>query len=57
MVKGPWKLIDNNGTLELYNYREDPGELTNLVRQQPAKVQELRTLLDARRAAGEVSAF
>jgi arylsulfatase A-like enzyme len=45
-VRGRWKLIVNNGRPELYDVHADPGELTDLAAAQPAKVAELRALLD-----------
>jgi arylsulfatase A-like enzyme len=47
--KGPWKLIetfDPEG-IELYNLDEDLSETSNLVRQRPDLVNELRQKLDA----------
>lgn len=57
IVKGRWKLIDNHGKLELYDTRRDPGEHDNVLGQHPREAAELRTLLDARTAAGAVSPF
>ncbi len=48
IVSGAWKLISENGTLELYNIKADPNELENLAAKEPAKVEELRVLLDER---------
>ena len=48
IVSGPWKLISENGTLELYNIKADPNELDDRAAREPAKVQELRVLLDER---------
>src|SRR5262249_41566399 len=46
---GDWKLIEwyENGALELYNLRDDPGETKNLAAPKPAKLQELHRLLKA----------
>jgi arylsulfatase A-like enzyme len=46
---GDWKLIEwyEDGGLELYDLRNDPGEQYNLVAQEPAKAQALRTRLAA----------
>ncbi|MCZ6672945.1 MAG: arylsulfatase [Verrucomicrobia bacterium] len=39
---GDWKLVKvNDGPWELYNLKEDPTELNNLVKENPAKVEEL----------------
>jgi len=45
--RGDWKLIEffEDGTLELYNLREDIGETKNVASENPAKVQELHALL------------
>ena len=51
--KGDWKLIvgGKDGTKqELFNLADDPYETTNLAASEPAKVKELRTLLDAEHA-------
>jgi arylsulfatase A-like enzyme len=47
--KGDWKLHEyfEDGGVELYNLRTDPGETTNLAVRQPQKVKELLTLLRA----------
>lgn len=57
VIKGRWKLIHYMGALhypfmpalhdELYDVVADPDERTNLAAQQPAKVGELRALIDA----------
>ena len=57
VVQGRWKLIHYMGALhypfmpalhdELYDVVADPGERANLAIQQPAKLQELRALIDA----------
>jgi arylsulfatase A-like enzyme len=57
VIKGRWKLIDNNGNLELYDTRNDPGERKNVVNQHLEITTELRTLLDRHAAAGAVSPF
>ncbi|MBM4155452.1 MAG: sulfatase [Lentisphaerae bacterium] len=46
---GDWKLIEwyEDGTLELFNLADDPGERNNLVSGNPAKVRELHDLLKA----------
>jgi len=48
LVVGAWKLISENGKLELYNIKADPNELDDLAGKQPAKVEELRLMLEAR---------
>jgi arylsulfatase A len=53
--EGDWKLIENyeDGSLELYNLKDDPSEATDLAAKQPAKVAELRGKLEAwRRKVG-----
>ncbi len=57
IVKGHWKLVDNNATLELYDTHGDPDEHTNVLGQHSQLVTELRKLLDARTAAGAASPF
>jgi len=57
VVKGRWKLVDNHGNLELYDTRHDPDEHDNVLGQHPQVVTDLRTLLDARTAAGAASPF
>lgn len=57
VIQGRWKLIHYMGTLhypympplhdELYDVVADPRERTDLAAQQPAKVRELRALIDA----------
>jgi arylsulfatase A-like enzyme len=46
---GDWKLHEyfEDGTLELYNLRDDIGEKVNLAAKQPAKAKELHALLKA----------
>jgi len=43
MRAGDWKLIEHyeDGALELFNLRDDPGETKNLVTENPAKVKQL----------------
>jgi arylsulfatase A-like enzyme len=45
--RGDWKLIEfyEDGRLELYNLRDDPGEHTNLAARVPERARELRLLL------------
>lgn len=53
--EGDWKLIENyeDGSLELYNLKEDSAEANELAAKQPAKVAELRGKLEAwRRKVG-----
>jgi arylsulfatase A-like enzyme len=48
VISGAWKLIAHDDKLELYDIKRDPNELHDLAAQEPAKVEELRVLLDAR---------
>ncbi len=57
VIKGRWKLIDTNGSLELYDTRADPGERKNLLGQRPEITTELRILLDRHAAAAALSPF
>ena len=53
--EGDWKLLEHyeDGSLELYNLKQDAAEATDLAAQQPAKVAELRGKLEAwRRKVG-----
>jgi arylsulfatase A-like enzyme len=47
MRYGDWKLIEyfENGDLELYNLKNDPGEKTNLAGEMPKKAAELLEML------------
>ena len=51
--RGDWKLIEfyENGRLELYNLRDDPGERTNLAARMPERARELRQALNTWRAS------
>jgi len=53
MRSGDWKLIESfeDGSLELFNLRDDIGETQDLAAEQPAKVQELHARMLAWRAA------
>jgi uncharacterized sulfatase len=46
---GDWKLIEyfEDGHLELYNLKDDPGETTDLAERQPERAQRLRDRLGA----------
>ena len=46
---GDWKLIENyeNGSVALYNLRDDLGEKTDLAAAQPARVKTMRATLHA----------
>jgi arylsulfatase A-like enzyme len=53
--EGDWKLIEQyeDGSLELYNLAQDPGESTDLAAAEPARVAALRGKLEAwRRRSG-----
>jgi len=45
--RGDWKLVYNmrSGNKELYNLQQDPQELIDLAKQNPALVKELSSLL------------
>ncbi len=43
----PWKLIEINDSLALYNLEDDPLESVDLAAEFPERVSELKTLLDA----------
>ena len=57
VVKGRWKLVDNNANYELYDTRSDPDEHNNVRGQHPPEAADLRRLLDARAAAAAASPF
>ena len=57
VIRGHWKLIDNNDHLELYDTYNDPGEHNNVLGQHAQIADSLRRLLEAHDAAGEVSPF
>jgi arylsulfatase A-like enzyme len=46
---GPWKLLEffEDGRLELYNLKDDPGQARNLAAQHPDRVQDLHRRLQA----------
>lgn len=47
--KGPWKLVQkNNETWELYNLKEDPTELNDLVNQNPEIVKDILSCVGKR---------
>jgi arylsulfatase A-like enzyme len=48
IVHGPWKLIDNGVSFELYDVKADPGEKQNLYIQKPAIANQLKKLLSER---------
>ena len=52
MRDGDWKLIEwfEDGSLELFNLRDDPGERRNLTAENPDKTQALHAKLSAWRA-------
>jgi len=45
--RGDWKLIEffEDGTLELYDLRSDPGEKSNLASRDPDRAKEMRAAL------------
>jgi len=45
-MRWTWKLVDTAGTLELYDLVNDPGEHTNVLKQQPQLVLQLRAAHD-----------
>lgn len=49
MRRGDWKLIEffEDGALELYDLRTDPGEAKNLAAREPARAKELQAALAA----------
>ncbi len=51
--QGDWKLIEfyEDGRLELYNLKADPGERTNLAARMPERARELRQMLQSWREA------
>ena len=53
MRDGDWKLIQwyEDGSPELYNLRDDPGEQHDLAAQEPAKTQALQARLAAWRSS------
>jgi len=51
IAHGHWKLIDNNDELELYDFRNDPGEHDNVIGQHAREAAELHALLQAHLAA------
>ena len=59
VIKGRWKLIESAKGPELYDLAADPGERRNLAfgSPLPAKVGELRALLDRRRELDRTPAF
>jgi len=44
---GPWKLVDNQGKLELFNLDSDLGEKNDLAAQEPGIVKRLKASFDA----------
>ena len=45
--RGPWKLCDNNGQIELFNLQEDLGEAKDLSQAKPALVERLTSAWSA----------
>ncbi|MEK7752399.1 MAG: sulfatase, partial [Acidobacteriota bacterium] len=44
---GKWKLVDNQGKLELYDLESDPGEKNDVLVRQPETGKRLKEMLDA----------
>ena len=57
VIRGGYKLIDGNGTLELYDLKADPGERANITSSRVQTVAELRALLNARVRAAQIAPF
>ncbi|HUJ63788.1 MAG TPA: sulfatase-like hydrolase/transferase [Kofleriaceae bacterium] len=57
VVLGPWKLIDNGSSLELYNVHADPGERANLISPRAPMLEALKRMLSAWRERSKVSPF
>ncbi len=57
VIRGNHKLIDGNGTLELYDLKADPDERANIASSRVQVVAELRALLAARLRAAQISPF
>lgn len=57
VIRGGYKLIDGNGTLELYDLKADPGERANITSSRVQTVAELRALLNARARAAQIAPF
>lgn len=51
VLEGDWKLIVSGRDVELFNLDTDPGEHTNLAAENPGRVAEMRSLIDAWNAA------
>jgi len=52
-VEGPWKLIDNGSSVELYDTRADPDERSNLVGSRAQIVEQIKRRLRNAIAAGK----
>jgi len=57
VIEGPWKLIEDGPTVELYNLDTDPHERANHATVRPEVMRKLRKLLDQHRARARVSPF
>jgi arylsulfatase A-like enzyme len=57
VVSGVWKLIDEHGTLHLFDTRGDPAEHQDLASKRPEIVERLRKLLAEHVAAAKRSPF
>jgi hypothetical protein len=57
VIRGRWKLIDDNDTFELYDTRSDPAERTNVIGQHAQIAAELRTLLGGHAARAALTPF
>jgi arylsulfatase A-like enzyme len=47
VIQGDYKLIAADGSYQLYNLKDDPGETTNLVKTHPEPLQQMKQLFDA----------
>lgn len=57
VIRGNYKLIDGNGTLELYDLRTDPDERANIASSRVQVVSELRALLTSRLRSSQIAPF
>jgi arylsulfatase A-like enzyme len=57
IIRGPWKMIETDDSIELYDLTTDPNEHRNLAESQPEKLQELRALMEERKVIDQTSPF